>query len=75
MPTIKRFATCRIELRFRDHLPPHVHVLTGDGRDAMVIIHAPSIVGPVKRHEIREALAWIVANEENVFTQWKELHP
>jgi hypothetical protein len=36
MPTLYRFPNGKIEIRTRDHLPPHVHVLLNDGREVLV---------------------------------------
>ncbi len=35
MPTLQRFASFKLEIRFRDHLPPHVHVLAADRRELL----------------------------------------
>jgi hypothetical protein len=65
----------RIQLRERDHLPPHVH-LTGVGVDVMISLetvevmagHAPALI-------VKEALEWVRAHREKLLEEWKLWHP
>lgn len=65
----------RIQLRERDHLPPHVH-LTGGGVDVMISLetvevmagHAPALI-------LKEALEWIRAHREQLLEEWKLWYP
>lgn len=38
MPTVRRFDRCRIEMYFRDHPPPHFHVVTRSNERVAVLI-------------------------------------
>lgn len=65
----------RIQLREKDHLPPHVH-LTGGGLDVLICLqwvepmrgHAPAAV-------LREALEWVRAHQTELLEEWKRWHP
>jgi len=59
MPVIQRFANCRVRINHKDHPPPHFHVITNDGREALVTINPIKIAqGHVTAREISEVLAW-----------------
>lgn len=65
----------RIQLREKDHLPPHVH-LTGGGVDVLICLHlvepmrgrAPAVV-------LKEALEWVRAHREELIEEWNQWHP
>jgi hypothetical protein len=75
MPTIKRFANCRIEIRTRDHLPPHFHVVISDGRNALVEIETLAMLGPIDPDEITAVLEWARANRDVLMEEWQKWHP
>ena len=63
MSTLQRFDHSRVVMYLDDHPPPHVHVKLRDGRDCTVELDSFAIKGRVAQREIREALAWIRANQ------------
>ena len=75
MPTLHRLPNCKIEIRTRDHLPPHVHVLLNDGREVLVHLEDGKLVmrQKVRRLEIVEALDWIAARAPELIKRFKEL--
>ena len=72
MPTLKRFANCRIEVRSRDHMPPHFHVVMSDGRSCVVEIDSLEVVGEVKVLEIADAIKWAGNNKEKLIQEWRK---
>ncbi len=59
-----------------DHLPPHVHVVLSDGREALVEIADLTITADrIKRREIVPALEWVEKNRAALAAKWKELNP
>ena len=74
MPTVYRFDFCRIEIRYRDHQPPHVHVIMADRREALVEIETLKVVGNIPLHELKEPLAWIAANANILLETWNRCH-
>jgi hypothetical protein len=64
----------RIELREKDHLPPHVH-LTGGGVDVMINLEIVEVVaGRAPAAVLNEALAWVQANRVELLREWKKWH-
>lgn len=65
----------RIQLREKDHLPPHVH-LTGGGIDVLICLH---LVVPLRGHAppavLKDALDWVRAHREQLMEEWKQWHP
>ncbi len=75
VPTLIRFPTCKIEVRPRDHRPPHVHVLFADGREALVDLASGQVTSrrKIRATELAEALAWIDAHAEELIARFEEL--
>ncbi len=76
MPLIIRFLNCAIYVNTRDHNPPHFHIRTNDGRDALVEIETMAIVSHrVSRREVKEALEWANNNRSLLSVKFKEYNP
>ena len=72
MPTIRRFANCKITIYADDHMPAHFHI-EGHGFRAIVEIETMVVrVGDVRR--AREALAWAGENVELLQAEWLHLN-
>ncbi|RON60796.1 DUF4160 domain-containing protein [Pseudomonas fluorescens] len=64
-----------IQLREKDHPPPHVH-LTGGGVDLMLSLETIEvIVGKAPPLIINEALAWVAAHQAQLLEDWKRWYP
>jgi len=76
MSTVYRFQhNYRIELREKDHLPPHVH-LTGAGIDVMIALDPVQVLlGRAPKTVLAHALRWIVENQHWLLEEWKKWHP
>ena len=65
----------RIQLREKDHLPPHVY-LTGGGLDVLICLQ---LVEPMRGHApaavLKEALEWVRAHQCELMEEWKRWHP
>ncbi|WP_082060859.1 DUF4160 domain-containing protein [Pseudomonas abietaniphila] len=65
----------RIQLREKDHLPPHVH-LTGGGLDVLIGLQP---VEPIRGHAratvLKEALEWVRAHQTELLEEWTRWHP
>jgi len=75
MPTLKRFPNSRIEIRPRDHMPPHFHVVLADGRNCLVEIETLAVLGPIRADEIAAALEWASAHQDKLKAEWRKWHP
>ena len=75
MPTVKRFGRCRITMYFKDHAPPHFHVITQSDERVTIIIETLAILaGEADSRDIAEALDWAneAENRETLRRLWRE---
>lgn len=76
MPTIHRFPNLTIRVNAPDHLPPHVHVVMKDRRDALVYLDTLQVVSKtLKATDIAEALDWIADNRALARQIFEECNP
>ena len=75
MPTVQKFDAFKVEIRYRDHLPPHVHVLSRDGREVLIEIESLRITGNIPAHALGEVLEWIRKQRPMLLETWKRYHP
>ncbi len=75
MPTIHRLPNCKVELRTRDHRPPHVHVLFNDGREVLVYLESLRTESrqSIRANDLADALAWIAARVDQLTERFEEL--
>jgi hypothetical protein len=72
VPTIRRFAACKIAIYADDHLPPHFHI-EGRGFRAVVEIETMTVrAGEVRR--TREAMVWARENGQILRAEWVRLN-
>jgi hypothetical protein len=73
MPLIQRFLNCAIYINTRDHNPPHFHVRTNDGREALVEIESFKIRSrEVGHRDISDALTWAAEHRDLLLAKFKE---
>lgn len=72
MPTIRRFANCKISIYADDHMPPHFHI-EGRGFRAVVEIETMMVrAGNVRKAP--EALKWAHDNVVLLRAEWLRLN-
>lgn len=64
----------RLEVRERDHNPPHVH-LFGGGRDIIINIATLESEGIWPNTLRDEVLGWVADNQETLLKEWQKWHP
>jgi len=76
MSTKQRFRNhkFRLELRERDHLPPHVH-LTGAGLNVRISLETLAHNGACPRDLLQEVLHWVAQHRAELLQEWKKWHP
>jgi len=75
MTTKQRFRNkYRLQLRERDHLPPHVH-LTGAGLNVRINLETLAYDGSCPRDLLNEVLAWVAQHRTELLQEWKTWHP
>ena len=62
MPVLVRLRYCVIAMYFRDHNPPHFHIVTPDSEAQMTIASLSILEGAVDRRAEREARGRAAAN-------------
>jgi hypothetical protein len=72
VPTIRRFAACKIAIYADDHSPPHFHI-EGRGFRAVVEIETMT-VGAGKVRRAQEAMIWARENGETLRAEWVRLN-
>ncbi len=72
MPTLRRFANCKIAIYADDHLPPHFHI---EGRGFRVVVEIESMnVRAGDPRKAPDALAWARANVTTLRAEWTRLN-
>lgn len=71
MPTLQRFADCRVLMYLDDHPPPHVHVVLRNGRDCVIEIESLSVAGKLAAREVRDALKWVESERSFLLSEWR----
>jgi hypothetical protein len=72
MPTIRRFANCKIAIYADDHIPPHFHI-EGRGFRAVIEIETMAVrAGDVRK--AAEAMEWAASNIELLRAEWTRLN-
>jgi hypothetical protein len=72
MPTIYRFANCKISIYAGDHVPPHFHI-EGRGFRALVEIETMTVRAGDVRKAVA-AMAWARANTALLRAEWLRLN-
>jgi hypothetical protein len=72
MPTIQRFATCKIAIYADDHMPPHFHI---EGRGFRLLIEIETMkVRAGDARKAGEAMAWAHENIALLRAEWVRLN-
>ena len=65
----------RIQLREKDHPPPHVHLI-GGGVEVMLSRETVEVMtGKAPPLIVKEALAWVSAHQTQLLEDWKRCYP
>lgn len=75
MPVLVRLRYCVIAMYFRDHNPPHFHIVTPESEAQMTIASLSILEGAVDRRAEREAREWASANRATLEAKWREFNP
>ena len=78
MPTIASFFGFVVQMYWRDHPPPHVHVFYGGAEALIAIENGEVIAGGLPRGALRLIRAWIRDHRSAMEVNWEraqELQP
>jgi hypothetical protein len=71
MPTISMFFGFTVQMYWRDHPPPHVHVFYG-GAEALIVIETGAIIaGGLPRGALRLIRDWIEEQRTALLVNWE----
>lgn len=74
MTTKHRFrGKYRLEIRERDHGPPHCH-LVGGAVDVIIDLATLASDGQWPRGLKTEVMAWVAANLDELWREWRQWH-
>ena len=72
MPTIHRFANCKIAIYADDHMPPHFHI---EGRNFRAVVEIDTLrVRAGNARHVPEVLAWAEENLDLLRREWHRLN-
>lgn len=74
MPTFHRFDGFKMEVRSRDHNPPHFHMIGPDFHALIDIRTLQVIEGTYTRRALAEARAWAAGETETLMAEWRRLN-
>lgn len=73
MPTVEWFNRCRIEMYFKDHAPPHFHIVTTSNERISVVIESLEVLaGTADSRDVTEALTWAKTNLDTLRRLWRK---
>lgn len=72
MPTLKDFGAYQVRMYFKDHNPPHVHVVSPDETALVGIQDGAVIRGNIRPAFLQEAQGWIEENRSELLQKWNE---
>jgi hypothetical protein len=72
MPTIRRFANCKIAIYADEHMPPHFHI---EGRTFRAVVEIDTLlVRAGNTRHVPEVLAWVKEHQELLRQEWYRLN-
>ena len=72
MPTIRRFAACKIAIYADDHMPPHFHI---EGRGCRAIVEIETMIVRVgETRRATDAMTWARENIQLLRAEWARLN-
>ncbi|MET0368228.1 MAG: DUF4160 domain-containing protein [Methylobacterium sp.] len=74
MPTFHRFDGFRIDIRSRDHNPPHFHLIGPDFHALVGIRTLEVLEGTYTRKALSEAVAWAAGRTDELMVEWRRLN-
>ena len=75
MPSVFNDGSFRVMIYPNDHPPPHVHVWSSDGTEAVIYLSPVSVrKSGMKRNEQKRAIQIVKENHDILLASWYEIH-
>ena len=71
MPTISTFFGIVVQMYWRDHPPPHIHVFYGDDEALIEIRTGEVLAGRLPRVAMRIVLEWVELRQAELLENWR----
>ena len=71
MPTISSFYGIRIDIKYNDHVPPHIHVKYGEHEATIKIKEIELHDGFLPKKQLRLVLAWCELHQNELMKNWE----
>ncbi|MEZ4686636.1 MAG: DUF4160 domain-containing protein [Bacteroidia bacterium] len=75
MPLIKSLGSIKICMYFRDHNPPHFHILYAEYEELITISTLTTYAGKVPAAQRKKVISWAQENQQFLIGQWNILNP
>jgi hypothetical protein len=75
MPTIKLLDSIKIQVYFRDHMPPHFHAIYNEYEVLMEINSLEVYSGSLPNKQMRKVREYAEKNQEFILKKWNEFNP
>jgi hypothetical protein len=70
MPCICEFSGAKICMYYRDHNPPHFHVLYENDEAQINIMTLELIAGNIPKKKLREVIEWAHTHQDELVENW-----
>ena len=61
----------RLQLREKDHLPMHVHLVGGNVNARIDLVDLKVVAGAIPADLKKEVMAWLIENQNDLIAEWK----
>ena len=74
MPKFHQFDGYRVDVRSRDHNPPHFHAIGPDFHALIRIDTFEVMRGEVPRQVFKEVVGWAIGRRDDLLAEWRRLN-
>jgi hypothetical protein len=75
MPTIKLLDSIKIQVYFRDHMPPHFHAIYNEYEVLIEINSLEVYSGSLPHKQMKKVREYAEKNQEFILKKWNEFNP
>jgi len=72
MPTLRDFGNFQIRIYFKDHNPPHVHLVSPEETALVRIADGVVIRGAIDASMLARARTWVAEHKSELLAKWTE---
>ena len=72
---VENINNLKIEIRPKEHAPPHFHVISGKINASFSIVECNLLKGKIKNKDIKKIKYWHQMNRQKLIPKWNDLRP